>query len=1201
MDAAEHDLDAKLYKASSTLLQELGHKLPLLIFNPRTTRRLRVLDSKCEELRLLVSLLDRFQEWPQLLDPGLSTHVQLLSEAFVDYMTRSGHHYSQSYRHGTATVSPLPRAICRLLYSFCKIRGQKVIVRLLNNEPKFLAPMLSSFKAWNTSSMGMVWEERYIMMLWLSHLMLAPFELANMAVSNENPPDLRLSQALGDLPGFAGDITSVAFSQLESPGKEREAASILLVRLCLRKDMQAHDLQLKLVHYATQRLLSDTDLVVLSHYRALGLLSLLYGITNSGSDKEVAPYLVQIFQAVLKLATDPGEHYQAIRDSAPARKLILKILRVILTHAISLNSSKVVIPEAHLNMMLEESIQYFLDTLSDKETPVRMSAAKALSVVALRLDAAMSAEVVEAVLSCLQENVLLEDLHSHNLIPITDKIGSEAGGMKKNISAVDPMRWHGLMLTLAHLLFRRSPPPGLLPEIIQALILGLEFEQRSNVGTSVGVGVRDAACFGLWALARKYSTLELARVRVSDFVEAKAPEFAGCQSVLQLIAVKMVISGCLDPSGNIRRASSAALQELIGRHPDTILHGIALVQTVDYHAVARLSRAMVEVSPQAAAVDAMYHRTLLSALLDWRGARATDVNQRRWAASTIRILADTLSTSETLSVANIVLCQVLDLKPWNIGSTAGSRHGLLLALASTVESLTQQDPLAAASWMLEDGNQLLQLDKLTGKMDIRVTADLELVMEAISTLIGSICKCFSASTSDGAGKQQAWMPSALMLLDHCTVAGGRDIVVEASADANVELFKLLSLRSDIAMVENWLDPNEQSPSTFTSKGRIKSLSLIYAYLAQRDRESDLQQRIISCIIGLINGSYRIETRVDAMRALGVILRDMEEASGSVQVDAGSITNVLCRGLTDYTNDQRGDIGSLLRLQSLEAVNALRSNEAALRILDGTSEAVMPVLVKLAAEKLDSVRFRAWRCLESYWRSQATMPELKNTFPYPEDVSTIPYFQQLMELLSLDWSRKPLIMGLVSSATSGTESICRAASNAFAWYLQALDHGKRDMLSAATSSFILEQLATGAALDDRQVVPLLDFLCFMMDQGLVSFQPITEPEDNAQDIWTIMQTIHGPSSSLQRTEASLNIYSRLLAADSFRSKALDKLTRQLLHRWPKVRNTAADLLYLNSPSPTLALCNWNGPVKNNRPVVLELRKELGVAGMAVAKT
>lgn len=57
MDAAEHDLDAKLYKASAVLLDEIKHKVPLLLFRPHKSHRkirLQVLDLKCQELRLLV-------------------------------------------------------------------------------------------------------------------------------------------------------------------------------------------------------------------------------------------------------------------------------------------------------------------------------------------------------------------------------------------------------------------------------------------------------------------------------------------------------------------------------------------------------------------------------------------------------------------------------------------------------------------------------------------------------------------------------------------------------------------------------------------------------------------------------------------------------------------------------------------------------------------------------------------------------------------------------------------------------------------------------------------------------------------------------------------------------------------------------------------------------------------------------------------
>lgn len=821
----------------------------------------------------------------------------------------------------------------------------------------------------------MAWEERYIMLLWLSHLMLAPFELANLSVSSGSLLDMALPGALRDLPGIAGDITSLAFAQLDSSGKEREAASILLVRLSLRKDMQALALPVKLVEYANQRLLIDDDLENLSPYKALGLLSLLYGITNAGSDSEVAAYLQNLFYAILKIATAQSSRFVATRNSGPARKWILKILRVILTHGISLNSRKVYIPEDQLNMMLEESIQYFLDALSDKDTPVRMAAAKALSVVTLKLDSAMSTEVVEAVLGCLEENVLLEDPHSHNLIPVTDTAHFNAATMTRNISAVDPLRWHGLMLTLAHLLFRRSPPPSMLSVIIRALILGLEFEQRSNVGTSLGVGVRDAACFGLWALARKYNTAELDLVPMSNFAEARREEFSDCKNVLQLIAIKLTISACLDPSGNIRRGSSAALQELIGRHPDTIDQGISIVQVVDYHAVARLSRAMIEVVPQAAALSSAYQRPLLRALTEWRGARATDVNQRRWASTATRLLTKNLPISQTVTFTQTNLNQLLDLKPANIGSTAAARHGLLLALASGLESMRDKEAETVVALLTDEKSQLTTLDKLTGKLDSRVTPDLELIMEAVAILIGQICQSLAKASVEMTAPLQSWITSAAEVLDHCTVAGGRDIVIQTGAGATVELYKLLSYPQNLAMIEGWLDHDQQSPLAFTSKGRIKTLSLFHAQLAREHSHAETRQKIISYVMDIIEGNYKIETKVEAMEALGVILANI----GSVAPkQVSDVSRVLRRGLTDYTNDQRGDIGSVLRLQSLETADLLRRNPNKVTQTQSgkITQDIMPLVVKLAGERLNNVRFKAWKCLESYWQADKKLPALK---------------------------------------------------------------------------------------------------------------------------------------------------------------------------------------------------------------------------------
>lgn len=1116
--------------------------------------------------------------------------VHLLANAFIHYMANSRSHYHA----GTSSTSPLPRAVCRLLYSFCKVRGYKVIVRLLVNEPRYLVPMLQTFQAWNHPGLGMTWEERYVMLLWLSHLMLAPFELANMYIDTPNHPPLQANLDIGQLPGIAADVVPLALEQLQTSGKEQQTASILLVRLCLRKDMQQHDLHGRILNYAIATLLDDHTLVDTSPYRALGLLSLLHGISNSASDSEIAPYLERLFQLASTLATSENNQHVVLRSFAPARKLLLKISSVVLTHAITWTQSTARLSTDSLNLMLEGGIQYFLDALGDKETPVRMTAAKALSVIALKLDQAMSGEVIDAVLETLKENVFLEDPHTHKLIPLTERNNSKARGLRTNIDAVDPLKWHGLMLTLGHFLFRRSPPPTMLTPIIQALISGLEFEQRSNVGTSVGVGVRDAACFGLWSVARKYSTAELALVNISQLAGHTLHSNLRIQSVLQLLACRLSTSACSDPSGNIRRGASAALQELIGRHPDTITQGISIVQVIDYHAVARLSRAMLEVSGEAASLDPLYHLTLYQAFTEWRGSRAVDPNQRRWASIALYKLAQNLPLDAVLVLTRTIYNQLLDLKPLNVGSTASIRHGLLLALSSGLQALAQHDPAFAvpARW-LPVGDTIIDLYRLTGKIDGRLTADIELIMEGISAVISTMSSSISTPPDPVNDMEQSWVASAWEVLSHCTGSSSRDFVVEASANANFEVITHLPASEQAAILSKWLDPGDQSPTIFTSRGRMKTLSLVHKHLvsASPGPMDILQKQIVSYLVGIIEGTYKIETRVDAMDGLSTILPNIVLSSVA---EARYIADALNNGLADYTNDQRGDIGSTLRLKSLDAVDSFRDNIDLSEELSSTVlEAVMPLIVKLTAEKLNNVRFRAWQSLERHL--QQTRPtQLNPRFDYLGQVSSVAYFENLLRLLSTEWATKSLILGFVSSATAGTEDICRAASNAFVAYFESLPVHDRNVLVREVSKIVLDQLVKSATQDDKAVLPMLDFLGVMIDHNLFDIDLV---KSGNLDLFSILVSLHGPTCSLPRAESLLNAYSRLVAMPTYRVPALDKMTRQLLHRWPRVRNTAADLLYLHMENETLAEWDWSRQVAQNKPVVLEIRKELGIAGGA----
>jgi tubulin-specific chaperone D len=1092
---------------------------------------------------------------------------------------------------------PLPRAICRLIYVFCKVRGQKVVVRFFNNEPRYIEPMLDCLRTWSSMKHvdnatlvdAMSWEERYIMLLWLSHLMLAPFDLVSISSSSIDLSSSKLASVLEGLPSIAQVLLHTAFDYLHVSSKEREAAAIMIVRLVLRGDMQSRQLLPRVIEYALSGLKlgdhSNTSAAA-SAYRFSGLLSLLCGIMTVGSDDDVASYLSRIFHVCIQLATSDGPHETHVRNTAPVRKSLIKATRLCMLHALSLSARQSRTAATYdLDKMLEETIQYLLDSLSDKDTPVRMIASKSLGMITLTLETAMSAEVIEAVLSSLEENMLLEDSNGKTFA-ITELPTEEIKNYKKNVGAVNPLQWHGLMLTLGHLLFRRSPPPQQLPDIIAALIAGLEFEQRSNVGTSVGVGVRDAACFGIWSLARKYSKNEIDKVDASQLLpvlDEGNSALVTKHSALQVLANQLVLSACLDPSGNIRRGSSAALQELIGRHPDTILHGIPVVQVVDYHAVARRSRAMVEVSLHAAKLDTIYLNSLLMALLGWRGTRSADADSRRWAAEAVFKLTGLVSLGDAVAHCKRLETRATKLKASNAGSNAATRHGILLGLSAILDQTWtsySQGPNIDSSVSAVLHSALNDLDLLTGSIFGRVTRDLELVFEATSVLVAVLAKFSSVIDSN-------ILSTLLPVVERCLTGSEKDQVVQESTRAFVTLFSHLNYSAQAQLLKRWLHTDQSTPAEFRSRGRIDGVGAMF-WLLPSEKAIFMRSAALEYIEGFVKkGQWPIETRINAMQSLKNVLIAGAELYGPGQMDisttqTNSIAEVILTGLNDYTIDQRGDIGSTLRLKAIEAAGAFLH---AMEINSAPALSLIQVIARLAAEKLDKLRLQAWILLQIYWKQQPDFPTLEKTSTHLADVSSVEYYFQLFQLLDVEWLQKYVIVGMVSSAAAGTEDIGRASRSALATHML---HEMSQLPRPATGSItdrLIEHLEQTVA-DDREAVPAMEILAFVIEQQLAE---VTSAPSKAL---RVMQKAHTPTSSIQRLEAAIKVYSALCNTDQ-KNVAIDKLTRLLLHRYPKIRGNAADALHLHTNEESLVLCDWAVPVTDLKPVVLRLRKELKV--------
>ncbi|KAF3350791.1 Protein byr4 [Verticillium dahliae VDG2] len=420
-DAPEDDRDVKLQKASSDLIADFDRSLTPFLRKPNGELRTRVRIS--ETARLTSTLLDPFQELPQLLDPHLPKWLPLLAASYLENLyTQAGRLTRPSSAAPTARaqlLEPLPAAIARLVYTLTKIRGAAVILRFL------------------------------------------PY--------------------------------------LASPGKERDGARHLLVRLSMRRDMQSLGVLDALVSWALASLrprdvattktaddIDDNDnddgsphAPEHQPYFHIGVLSFLAGVLRASvNTSDMDASLSAIFTVVHAVSEADSPIAASIRAYAVARKMVIKVIRSIAVLLLGSGGHQHRDREPHPAIdLVELAIGYLLERLADNDTPVRLAASKALSVITLKLDPDMADEVVDAVLDALNRNVLWAVSAVGTAEPVRD------------LSAVDPLEWHGLTLTLSHLLYRRSPPARQLPAIIAALLLALAFEKRSTSGSSVGANL----------------------------------------------------------------------------------------------------------------------------------------------------------------------------------------------------------------------------------------------------------------------------------------------------------------------------------------------------------------------------------------------------------------------------------------------------------------------------------------------------------------------------------------------------------------------------------------------------------------------------------------------------------------------------------------------------------------------------------------
>eukprot|EP01118_Nematostelium_gracile_P009560 TRINITY_DN3239_c0_g2_i2.p1 TRINITY_DN3239_c0_g2~~TRINITY_DN3239_c0_g2_i2.p1 ORF type:complete len:487 (-),score=117.12 TRINITY_DN3239_c0_g2_i2:469-1929(-) len=451
----------------------------------------------------------------------------------------------------------------KTVYAATIVRGYKTIERFFSHEASDFEPTLDLLEAQNIQD-HQTWETRYILLLWLSIIVLIPFNLSTIDSMIHGKTILER-------------IIDLSKKFLSDAGKTREAASILLSRALTRPDFSSKHLE-DFLKWSDQILTSDTKNSLLMN----GVFSTLAAIFKKGKRSELIDRIPMVFQDLKN--TNFG-------NSSTHKKLYVKLVqrmgliflkpkiapwryqrgnRSLLQNLGKSNENEIKkvekieeeeeddIPEE-----IEEIIEILLNGLKDKDTIVRWSSAKGIGRITNRLSSEYGDQVVENVLQ---------------LFSVGE--GDSA--------------WHGGCLSLAELARRGLLLPSRLEQVVPRILQALLYDERRG-SHSVGSHVRDSACYVCWAFARAYSP------------EVMAPH-------VSKLAQGLVITSVFDREVNCRRAASAAFQENVGRQGN-FPHGIDIFTAADYFSLSNRSESYTKIAVFIAQYEE-YTKSMIDHLVD---------------------------------------------------------------------------------------------------------------------------------------------------------------------------------------------------------------------------------------------------------------------------------------------------------------------------------------------------------------------------------------------------------------------------------------------------------------------------------------------------------------------------------------------------------------------------------------------------------
>lgn len=1109
------------------------------------------------------NIVDKYQEQGQLLEPYLESIVSPLM-----FIIRT-----RTIELGTDSneILEIIKPICIILYSLVTVCGHKAVTKFFPHQVSDLELAVSLLEKCHVANSGTSlrlestgeMEAKCVMLLWLSVLVLVPFDISSIDSSiiscnhaeSDGPPPLVLR-----LLEFSKDY-------LASAGPMRTISGFLLSRLLTRPDM------LKVFSSFTEwahGILSSVTEDAIDHFRLLGAIETQATIFKSGSRK-------LLLDVVLLSWTDASA---LMRSPAAARSPLLRKCLVKLSQRIALtclphrspswryvgqhstlrknivqnvlksaDESQSHIPNADSNLesnshciqeedmevpdIVEEIIELLLSGLRDTDTVVRWSAAKGIGRVTSRLTHALSDEVLASVLELFSPG--------------------EGDGS-----------WHGGCMALAELARRGLLLPVSFPKVVPVVVKALHYDIRRGPH-SVGSHVRDAAAYVCWAFGRAYYHTDML-------------------NILKQLAPHLLTVASYDREVNCRRAAAAAFQENVGRQGN-YPHGIDIVNTADYFALSSRTNSYLHVAASIAKYEG-YLCPFVDELLQKKISH-WDKGLRELAANA----AAALVNYDPEYFANYVLDKLV---PSTLSSDLCMRHGATLTAGEVVLGLHK----CGYALSTDKQKQVAGLVPAIEKARLYRGKGGEIMRSAVSRYI----ECISVAHIHLPEKVKRSLLDTLNENLRHPNSNIQNVAVEALKQFIHTYFVKTDDKVVDTVISKYLDLL-RDPNVAARRGSALAIGVLPFDFLARGWKVILPKLCSACAIEESPEERDAEARVNAVKGLISLcerLTEKEECSDSFSGEDDSLLFLsmknevmpcLLRALEDYSVDNRGDVGSWVREAAMDAL------ERCTYILckrDSTSEQhnsemvdinrnntffdatlatnLIGGIAKQAVEKMDKLREIAAKVLQRILYNKTVFVPF---IPYREKLEKlvpdkaysdwgVPSFSypRFVQLLKLSCYSKSVLSGLVISVGGLQDSLRKASLPALLDYLEASQTEQNNQISrehmlSVDFLWVLQEYKKCS----RVIVPALKTIEILFSKKVfLNMETQTSVFcDGVLDSLSIELKLSKDFAKLYAGIAILGYIASL--SDTVNAKAFSHLLAFLGHRYPKIRKASAEQVYL----------------------------------------